>query len=125
MDFSKNDLREIICDVLEIEKTSITIENQIHRFVMELGLSYKEIAQALVFFVEVEKGDVEPKYGIGIVPHVIDRAKIYFAMKKRERENQLKSIKDADGIPNIILKVGNIRPRRKLPTIDIGKIDVD
>lgn len=125
MDITKNELREIICDVLKIEKTTATIEGQIHRYVMELELTYKEIAQALVFFVEVEKGDVEVKYGIGIVPHSIDRARLYFQKLKKEKEKQLQSIDEANKIPDILLEVKQIRRRRKLNKIDIDKIEVD
>lgn len=124
-EFSKKDLREMICQVLKIEKTNTTIEGQIHKYVMELGLSYKEIAQALVFFVEVEQGAVEPKYGIAIVPHVVDRAKSYFANLKRQKEKQIQSVKDANNIPDILLEVKEIKKRRKIAKIDINEIDVD
>jgi hypothetical protein len=121
----KKELREIICDVLKIDKLNPTIEGQIHRFIMELGLEYKEIAQALVFYIEVEKGEYDPKYGIGIVPYVVERAKEYFKQKKSEKERQLRSVEEAKQTPDIVLKVGQIKKRRKLGTININEIDVD
>lgn len=125
MDITKNELRQIICDVLDIKETTITIERQINNFVLGSGYSYKDIARALVFFVEIEKGDVEPKYGIGIVPHVIDRSRAFFENKKKERKRQVESIKEAEKIPDILLRAGRIRRKRKLPKIDIEKIEID
>lgn len=124
-DFSKKDLREMICKILNIEKTTPSIETQMHKYVMELGLTYKEIAQALVFYAEVEKGDIDPKYGIAIVPHVIDRARKYFYKLKKDKEKQIQSVKDANNIPDILLEVKEIKKRRKLAKIDINEIDVD
>lgn len=79
----KSELREVICDVLKIPKLNGMLEAQINRFVIELGLNYKEIAQALVFYFEVEKNPYDPKFGMGIVPHVKDRANAYFEKKRK------------------------------------------
>jgi len=68
MSFNREDLEKIIKEQFNMPSISLTIRKQIHKFVTELGLSYKEIAQALVFYVEVDKGQLDPKYGIGIVP---------------------------------------------------------
>jgi len=125
MEMDKKELRKLICELLHIPKITLTIENQIHRYVIELGLSYKEIAQALVFFLEVEKGEIDPKFGIGIVPHVVERAKEYFLQLKKQREQQINSIKEAEKQPDIILRVGKLKKRRKLGQIEIDKIDVD
>ncbi len=121
----KSELREIICDVLQIPKLNGMLEAQINRFVVELGLSYRDIAQALVFYFEVEKNVYDPKYGMGIVPHVKDRANAYFAKKRKEKEQQLQSVEDASNTPDIILKVTNIKRRKEKPKIDIENLDVD
>ena len=122
---TKKELREFICDVLQIPKVDTMIESQINRFVVELGLSYKEIAQALVFYIEVEKNTYQPKYGIGIVPHVVKKANAYFAKKRKEREAQIRSVEEAKKNPDIILKVDKIKRRKKRPKIDIENLDVD
>lgn len=121
----KVELREIICDTLQIKKTTPMIEKQMNKYAMELGLSYKEIAQAIVFYIEVQKGKYEPKYGIAIVPYVIEDARYYFKKLKEEREKQIKSVKEANKNPDIILNVTKIRKRRKLKKINIDEIDVD
>lgn len=119
----KSELRELICDVLKIPKLNGMLEAQINRFVVELGLDYKEIAQALVFYYEVEGNPYDPKYGMGIVPHVRDRANAYFDKKRKEKQKQLESVKTAQ--PDIILKVDKITRRKKIPKIDIENLDVD
>jgi hypothetical protein len=40
-------------------------------------------------------------------------------------EKQKESVENAKKYPNIILEVGQIKPKRKLPQIDITKIEVD
>ena len=121
----KQELRKMLCDTLGIPKTTALIENQIFEYVSDLKLTYKEIARGLVFFITVEGGTYEAKYGIGIVPHVVERANAYYDRLRREKENQIKSVEDAKKIPDIILKVGQIRKRRKFEKMDINKIDVD
>lgn len=101
------------------------IERQIHRYRTELGLSYKEIAQAVVFFKEVQKGEYQDKYGIGIVPTVIDQAREYFRKKREEREKQIQSARETENEPDIILNVSKIKKRRKLERINIDEIEVD
>jgi hypothetical protein len=121
----KSELREIICDVLKIPKLNGMLEAQINRFVVELGLSYRDIAQALVFYFEVEKNVYDPKYGMGIVPHVKDRANTYFANKRKEKQKQLQSVEEASKTPDIILKVTKIKRRKEKPKIDIENLEVD
>lgn len=124
MEIGKNELREIICDTLKIPKTTPLIESHIHKYIMELGLTYKEIAQALVYYVEVKGGEYIPMYGLGIVPNVLNEAKAYFEQKRRERENQIRSIEEAKKQPDIILEVKKIKKRKKIQPIDIDKLDV-
>jgi len=121
----KKELREIICRTLNIPKVPQTMENQITRFVTELDLTYKQIARGLVFFVEVEKGKFDTKYGLGIVPQVVERADIYYDNMRKRIEKQKESVEESKKYPDIILKVGTIKPKRKLPQIDIKLIEVD
>lgn len=122
---TKQELRKILCDTLDIPKTTTLIENQIYEYISDLKLSYKEIARGLVFFITVEDGKYEAKYGIGIVPHVIERANAHYDRLRRKRDAQIASVESAKLIPDITLKVGKIRRRRKLEKMDIEKIDVD
>lgn len=120
-----NELKQTICEILNIKKTTRTIEGQINRFVIELGYSYQEIAQALVFFKEVEEGNLDPKYGIGIVPHIIEKSKEYYKKLEKQKQRQIQSVKEANKTPNIILKPNNLKRKRKLAKINIDDIKVD
>jgi hypothetical protein len=122
---TKKELREFICDVTKEQKVSQMVEAQINRFVIELGFSYKEIAQALVFYVEVEGNKYDPKFGLGIIPHIRNRANAYFEKKRKAKEKQIESVKEANKQPDIILKVAKIKRRKEQPKIDIENLDVD
>lgn len=121
----KKELRKFICEVLNIPKITPTIEGQIHRFVMELGVSYKEIAQALVFFLEEEGGTYEEKYGIGILKSVFARSNAHFEKKRKEKEKQIESVKLAKEQPDIVLTVKEIKQRKKRPKIDIENLEIE
>lgn len=121
----KQELREWLCETLGINRLTPMIERQVNRFVTEDGLTYKEVAQAVYFFIEVQGGSYQSKYGIGIVPGVIDDARKYFWKLKQKRDKQIESVEEAKKIPEIILEVGQIRKRRKLKPIDITKIEID
>jgi len=122
---TKKELRGLICSTLNMSKVPHNIENQITRFVTEQGLTYKQIARALVFFIDVEKGTYEQRYGLGIIPSVVERADAYYEGIKRRRERQKQSIESAKKYPDIILEAGQLKRRRKLPQIDMEKIEVD
>lgn len=121
----KKELRKFICEVLQIPKITPTIEGQIHRFVMELGVTYKEIAQALVFFLEEEQGIYEEKYGIGILKNLFGRSKAHFERKRKEKEKQLQSIELAKEQPDIVLVVTEVKQRKKRPKIDIENLEIE
>jgi hypothetical protein len=122
---TKKELKEFICDVLQIPKTNSMIESQINRFVVELEFDYKEIAQALVFYYEVQGNKYDSQYGLGILPHVREKANAYFDKKRKEKQKQLESVKEASKQTDIILKVNKIKRRKQKPRIDIENLDVD
>lgn len=123
MEYTKEELNKLICELFSIPEVTPFIRRQINKFVLELGLSYKEIAQALYFFIRVEKKEPELKYGIGIVPHALPDAKKYFKKLKEQKEEQIKSIELANSQPDIILKATQIKKRAKIKTIDIESLN--
>lgn len=121
----KQELIAWICDLFEIKQCPQQILGQIHRFTRERGYSYKDIARALAFYVEVDGGKLEPKYGIGIVPFVMERAQAYFRQLEREKEQQVKAAeahkKDKHATTTINCSVGAKKLKRK--QIDISQLD--
>jgi hypothetical protein len=89
-EFNRKDLEEVIFKEFEINSLTPLINSQIGKLITERGYSYKEIAQALVFFTQVDNGKYDPKYGIGIIPFIMDRAKAFFEQKRREKEKAIK-----------------------------------
>lgn len=125
MEFKKQQLLDIIYNTFEIKELTPLITSQIIKFKTELGLSYKEIAQALFYFVNVQKGTPDIKYGLGIVPFVMEEAKAYFKKLKKQKEEQQKSIEEAKKQSNIILQA-NPQPRRiQKKLIDIESLDIE
>ena len=95
MEFGREDLDKIICEEFKIEKVNSMMNKQIVKFVTEFEYTYKEIAQALLFFIDIEKGDADIKYGLGIIPHVMDRSRSYIRKLEIQRNQQIRSVKKA------------------------------
>lgn len=121
----KQELIDWICDLFQIEQCPQQILGQIHKFTRERGYSYKDIARALAFYVEVDGGKLEPKYGIGIVPFVMERAQAYFKKLELEKEQQRRAAqthkKENRVTTTISCTVNQKKPKRK--QIDISQID--
>ena len=92
-DYVKADLVNLIKDLTGETKLSPMIQGQIQRYVLELGMSFKEIARCLVYWVEVKGQSLSPAYGIGIVPSIRKPAADYFKQLELEREEQVKQAK--------------------------------
>jgi hypothetical protein len=85
---TKQELVTFICDLFNINKCNDMILRQINKYVTEHGYSYKDIARALCYFTDIQGKTVDLKYGIGIVPFVIDEARRYFEQERKAREAQ-------------------------------------
>lgn len=104
---TRKDLEQLICELYDIEKLTPLMTRQITKFVTELGLNYKDIARALVYFVEVDGGKIDLKFGIGIVPYTVDAARKYYEALKKQEQQQKEDLQKQLNEPNIILKQNN------------------
>lgn len=123
MDFTRADLEKIVLEQFNLTKMTPLLNTQIGKFITERGYSYKEIAQALVFFVEVDKGEIDVKFGLGIVPHVMDRAKAFFEQKRREKQKQLESLKNVNNEIDIILQPQKLKNKRTIKKINLEELE--
>lgn len=123
MEFTRKDLERMILEQFEINQITPIINSQIGKMITERGYSYKDIARALVFFVEIEKGTYDPKYGIGIVPFVMDRAQAFFERKRIEKKKQLENLKQNKDKPIIILKPQKLKKKKKLDKINLEDLE--
>lgn len=90
--YTRADLEQLTKDLLGITELPFQIKRQIRDFTVERGYSYKGIARALCFLVDVKQFDLRAsyqQYGIGIVKNVYIDAQNHFERLRQEKEKQL------------------------------------
>lgn len=121
---SKQELLDFLKELLDLEQIPSIIDSQITRYVRENKYTYKNIARAAYFYFEVRKSEYIPRYGIGIVPHVIDEAISYFENQLRKEEfyrQQGRILAQKTDRDTIEVKPTKVK-RRGIVTMDITKI---
>jgi len=122
---TKQELCKIICQLLGCEECNAMILRQINKYVNEHGWSYKDIARAFAYYVEVQGNTPDPKYGIGIVRFVMEDAKRYYDTLQKQKEEQIKAAEKAKKTTQNKIIV-NVAPGREKTirrrNIDISKI---
>ena len=119
------EFEEAVAELLGVDSIDQMIRSQINKFITELQYDYQIIYRALYFFIKVENGKYDPKYGIGIVPYVVKRSNAYFAKLEEDKKKQVESVKISNKEPDVILKPEKIQKKKKIKLIDIEGIDVD
>lgn len=126
--FKRTDLEQMICEVMGLSTITPMISKQINRFILDYDMSFKEIARCVVWYVEVFGGELNPVYGIGIIPNIREKAAAYFKQleldQQRQAEQARKVIEIQDN--NIIFNVNNVPRRKREPKkLDISEINVE
>ena len=115
--FTKNDLLEIIRDVMGIETITPMITRQINKFVLQDDMSFKEIARCIVYYVEVRGGVLDTMYGLGMIPNIREQAAKYFKQLELDQQKQLaqaqKIVEYQDN--NIIFNIGSLKHKKRQP----------
>lgn len=115
--FTKNDLLEIIREVMGIETITPMITRQINKFVLQDDMSFKEIARCIVYYVEVKGGVLDTMYGLGIIPNIREQAAKYFKQLELDQQKQLaqaqKIVEYQDN--NIIFNIGSLKHKKREP----------
>ena len=86
--YTRTDLDILLKDLLGITELPFQIKRQIRDYT-ERGFTYKGIARALCFLVDVRKFNLRAsyqQYGIGIVKNVYSEAQTYFEKLRIEKE---------------------------------------
>ena len=120
---TKKELERHICSTLNISSLTQIIESQITKFVTQRGLKYDEIARAVSYYVEVEETPYEAKYGIGLIPYMVEKANAYYAAIEAHKQAQIRSATIASKTPDIILQVTQLPKRKSIDPIDITKLN--
>lgn len=115
--FTKNDLLEIIREVMGIETITPMITRQINKFVLQDDMSFKEIARCIVYYVEVRGGVLDTMYGLGMIPNIREQAAKYFKQLELDQQKQLaqaqKIVEYQDN--NIIFNIGSLKHKKRQP----------
>lgn len=122
---TKQELCKIICQLMGWEECSAMVLRQINKYVNEHGWSYKDIARAFAYYVEVQGNTPDPKYGIGIVRFVMDDARKYYDALQKQKEAQIKAANEQKNKEQnkIVITVAPDRQKTiKKRNIDISKL---
>ena len=125
--YSKAELEQLICEVMELNSITPTIRKQINNFVLIDRMTYKEIARCIVYYQEVLKMKFEPVYGIAFVPSVKDRAAKYFAELERKQKVQKEQAQKIAEFQenNIIFNISSLEHKKRKPKqLDVTEIDI-
>ena len=126
--FKRTDLEQMICEVMGLSTITPMISKQINRFILDYDMSFKEIARCVVWYVEVFGGELNPVYGIGIIPNIREKAAAYFKQLELDQQKQAieaqKIVEYQDN--NIIFNIKSLKHnKRKQKQLDINDINVE
>ena len=126
--FKRTDLEKMICEVMGLSTITPMISKQINRFILDYDMSFKEIARCVVWYVEVFGGELNPVYGIGIIPNIREKAAAYF--KQLELDQQKQAIEEHKIVEyqdnNIIFNIKSLKHHKRKPKqLDINDINVE
>jgi rRNA processing protein Krr1/Pno1 len=128
--FTREDLEQYICEVMEIEAITPMIAKQINRLVLEKGMTWKEIARCICWYVEVNNKKLSIIYGISIVENFrIETAK-YFKKLELDQQEQLRQAKKVVEYQdnNIIFNIKNLNltnQKRTSKQLDFNDIQIE
>ena len=126
--YTKQQLEDLICEVMGIKSITPTIRKQISNYVLVDNMTYLEIARCVVWYDEVFHGKFEPIYGISFVPSVKDRAAEHFRNLEKQQKAQAEQAKKVVEYQenNIIFNIKSLEhKKRKAKQLDITEIDVE
>ena len=126
--FKRTDLEKMICEVMGLSTITPMISKQINRFILDYDMSFKEIARCVVRYVEVFGGELNPVYGIGIIPNIREKAAAYFKQLELDQQKQAieaqKIVEYQDN--NIIFNIKSLKHNKRKPKqLDINDINVE
>ena len=126
--YTRTDLDGLLKDLLDITELPFQIKRQIRDYI-ERGYTYKGIARALCFLVDVKKFNLRAsyqQYGIGIVKNIYAEAQTYFEKLRIEKEKQLKKQQEiiATTTTTVVIQcgTGDSKKHKKRNSIDISSL---
>jgi hypothetical protein len=115
--YTREDLFALIKEVMDIESVTPMISKQVNRFILEYDMTFKEIARCIVWYVEVNGGQLSTLYGLGIIPNIRENAAKYFKQLELDQQKQLaeaqKIVEYQDN--NIIFNIKSLKHQKRQP----------
>lgn len=126
--YTREDLFALIKEVMGIESVTPMISKQVNRFILEYDMTFKEIARCIVWYVEVNGGQLTTLYGLGIIPNIRENAAKYFKQLELDQQKQLaeaqKIVEYQDN--NIIFNIKSLKHKKRQPRqFNITDINVE
>jgi hypothetical protein len=126
--YTREDLFALIKEVMGIESVTPMISKQVNRFILEYDMTFKEIARCIVWYVEVNGGQLSTLYGLGIIPNIRENAAKYFKQLELDQQKQLaeaqKIVEYQDN--NIIFNIKSLKHKKRQPRqFNITDINVE
>lgn len=116
----KGELYDYILKLYKVKEVDPKIMAQIDKYHKEYNLSYKRITLSLVYYYEIKKEDVNPNYGIGILPYIYkDAEKFWTGVNSANEKNSNKQVDKSIG--SVKYKVPKT-PAKRTDLIDIDKL---
>ena len=125
--YTRQQLNELIMELMGITTITPMINKQVARFVLEDDMSFKDIARCIVYYTDVLGGKLQAVYGLGIIPNIREQAMKYFKQLELDQQKQLaqaqKIVEYQDN--NIIFNIGSLKHKKREPKqFNISDIDV-
>ncbi len=126
--FTRSDLDELIKELFGIAQVTPMIQRQINNYVIEYRMTFKEIARCLVYYVEVEKGQLKLQYGIAVAVNLREPAAKYFKQLELDQQRQARESEKVKEYQdnNVIFQIKPQPSRKRQPKqFDISEINVE
>ena len=128
--YTRANLDNLIKELLGITEIPFQIKRQIREFTTERGYSFKGIARALCYIMDVQKFDLRAgyeTYGIGLVKNHYNQAQTYFEklrIEKAKQEEIQNAMIAASKQEQVVIKcgTGNNNKRKTRKQIDISNL---
>lgn len=130
--FTTKDCEQLIKQYMGLkpeEKLPVSIVNKLAGYYLNDGMTPKEVAQCIFYYVEVRKKPLDPLYGVWFVPNIKAEAALYFEKIRQQelikQEEAKKFVQDEEVTIFNIPAILNRKPSRKKQKLGFDKIKLE
>ncbi|MDD4358881.1 MAG: hypothetical protein PHY30_03655 [Candidatus Pacebacteria bacterium] len=116
----RKELYEYICDIFKIDEITPQIMSQIDKFYKDYNLTYTEMKDSLYYYTQIMGKTLDIKYGIAIIPHIINEVRqLYEDVKLATELNENVDITKAVKPVKVKIKQPNYSYRKNIDMEDL------